>query len=155
MLLEKAGLIVPRRKGDLIQSETFYTNDQWRLSNNYHLKEDQLLVVDTLENLDPNLSKNNYKVINNFISEKTFKPRKLRAKIELMNLKKAEKKDLLGRLRSSMIVDESQIAPLVLDIDISASGFEFRRKVNVCKMAGKKKTLYLKLLIQRMNCYYL
>lgn len=144
VLLEKAGLIVPRRKGDLIQSETFYTNDQWRLSNNYHLKEDQLLVVDTLENLDPNLSKNNYKIINNFVSEKTFKPRKLRAKIELMNLKKAEKKDLLGRLRSSMIVDESQIAPLVLDIDISASGFEFRRKVNVCKMAGKEENTVLK-----------
>lgn len=143
-ILEKAGLIIPRRKGDLIQSETFFTNSQWRLSNNYHLKEDQLAIINTLESIHKDLSLEDKTILFNEVSEKTFNSRILRGKIELMNLKKNEKQDLLNRLRCSMIVDESQLAPLILDIDISASGFEFRRKVNVCKMASKDENTVLK-----------
>jgi hypothetical protein len=143
-ILEKAGLIIPRRKGDLIQSETFFTNAQWRLSNNYHLKEDQVSILDELELIAGELSQSEKNIIKNDVCEKSFNSKFLRAKIELMNLKKAEKQDLLNRLRASMIVDESQIVPHVLDIDISASGFEFRRKVNVCKMATKDENTVLK-----------
>ncbi|MGD1822392.1 MAG: hypothetical protein ACPKM0_06470 [Pleomorphochaeta sp.] len=142
--LEKAGLIVPRRKGDLIQSETFYTNEQWRLSNNYHLKDDQLAIFNTLVNMESNLCKFEKTILYNPVCEKEFNSRILRGRIELMEINKSEKQDLLSRLRNSMIVDESQLAPLVLETDISASGFEFRRKVNVCKMAGKEENTVLK-----------
>ncbi|MGD1816932.1 MAG: hypothetical protein ACPKNR_07875 [Pleomorphochaeta sp.] len=143
-LLEKAGLIVPRRKGDLIQSETFYTNEQWRISKNYHLQQDQLAIIDALETIEKSLSEFEKLILKNEVSQKTFNSKPLRGQIELSDLNKPEKMDLKNRLRNSMIVDESQIAPLVLDTDISASGFEFRRKVNVCKMASKEENTVLK-----------
>jgi len=143
-ILEKAGLIIPRRKGDLIQSETYFTNEQWRISNNFHLKSDQLNIINTLCEIETNLSEEEINTINNPIATKTFNNKKLRTQIELMEINKAEKQDLINRLRNSMIVDESQIQPLVLDTDISASGFEFRRKVNVCKMASKEENTILK-----------
>jgi hypothetical protein len=143
-ILEKAGLIIPRRKGDLIQSETFYTNEQWRLSNNFHLKNDQLSIVQALESIEKELNEDEYAILKNIVSDKIFNLKPLRTKIELMDLKKSERQDLISRLRSSMIVDESQLVASVLDIDISASGFEFRRKVNVCKMAGKEENTVLK-----------
>ncbi len=142
--LEKAGLIIPRRKGDLIQSETFFTNEQWRISNNYHLKEDQLKIFNTLNKLNSNICSYEEQITYSPISQKEFNSRKLRGKIELMEINKPEKQDLISRLRCSMIVDESQLVPLVLDTDISASGFEFRRKVNVCKMASKEENSVLK-----------
>ncbi len=143
-LLEKAGLIVPRRKGDLIQSETFFTNEQWRMSNNYHLKDEQLNIFNYLNSCDNQFESLNTNFLFSPVSQRTFNSRILRGKIELMDANKAEKQDLKNRLRNSMIVDESQLVPLVLDTDISASGFEFRRKVNVCKMACKEEGTVLK-----------
>jgi len=143
-LLEKAGLIIPRRKGDLIQSESFFTNEQWRMSNNYHLKDEQLDIFNYLDSCDNQFENLNKDFLFAPVSEREFNSRILRGKIELMDANKAEKQDLKNRLKNSMIVDESQLAPLVLETDISASGFEFRRKVNVCKMACKEDNTVLK-----------
>jgi hypothetical protein len=136
-IIETAGLLVPRRKGDIIQSDTFFTNEQWRVGKGYHLKPEQLGLIHKISQLC--LNENiDMAVFTNPLAQKTFSSKKMKIAIELLDCRKEEKDDLKSRLSLCMIINKSQLAaPQILDTNISASGFDYRRKVNVFKMASK------------------
>jgi hypothetical protein len=144
-LIENTGLLVPRRKGEIIQTDTFFTNEQWRLGKGYHLKKDQIGLIEKLQTLC-NTSKVEMNIFTNELAKKAFSSKKLKIAIELLDCRKEEKNDLKSRLINCMIINESQLsAPQVLDTNISASGFDYRRKVNVFKMAAKTEGTIVKI----------
>jgi hypothetical protein len=144
-LIENTGLLVPRRKGEIIQADTFFTNEQWRLGKGYHLKEEQVGLIERIKALCNN-SKVEMDIFTNELAKKGFSNKKLKIAIELLDCRKEEKTDLKSRLLNCMIINESQLsAPQVLDTNISASGFDYRRKVNVFKMASKTEGTIVKI----------
>lgn len=137
-IIENSGLLVPRRKGDIIQSDTFYTNDQWRVSKGFHLRNEQVSLINTLKKTCLNIQIDS-NLFTNELSKKSFSSKKLKIAIELLDCRAEEKEDLKSRLRLAMIINNSQLnSPQVLDSNISASGFDYKRKVNVFKMAAKQ-----------------
>jgi hypothetical protein len=144
-LIENTGLLVPRRKGDIIQTDTFFTNEQWRIGKGYHLKEEQIGLIEKLKALC-NINNVEMNIFTNELAKKTFSNKKLKIAIELLDCRKEEKNDLKSRLIKCMIINESQLfAPQVLDTNIVASGFDYRRKVNVFKMATKTEGTIVKI----------
>lgn len=144
-IIENTGLLVPRRKGDLIQSDTFFTNEQWRTSKGYHLIEEQKSLLNLVEHC---CSDNFLSTVSltDLPTKKDFISKQLKIAIELLDCRKDEKDDLKARLADCLIIDKSQLSsPKVLDTHIQASGFEFRRKVNVFKMATKESNTILKI----------
>ncbi|MBK5200289.1 MAG: hypothetical protein JJE21_02010 [Spirochaetaceae bacterium] len=137
-IIENSGLLVPRRKGDIIQSDTFFTNAQWRVSKGFHLREEQTFFINNIMKICSSINVET-KLFSNQLSNKTFSSKKLKIAIELLDCRAEEREDLKSRLQLSMIINKSQLSsPQVLDSNISASGFDYKRKVNVFKMASKQ-----------------
>jgi len=144
-IIENSGLLVPRRKGDIIQSDTFFTNDQWRVSKGYHLREEQQTLIKNLVKICSSI-KVETRLFSNPLAKKSFSSKKLKIAIELLECRSEEREDLKSRLRLAMIINQSQLAaPQVLDSNIGASGFDYKRKVNVFKMAAKQAGAIVKI----------